>query len=349
MARRVLIVRPVPMRLVALVLVALLGTAGAAQAQARPTTTRARVAQVQTAVERAAAAVAKAEATRLQLVGERAKLQRRYEAELAEIDKLKRQKASWRRDRALRGKLAASLETARSLDALSAKVKRADADVVRARAAAVISVDQALITATGPSRTDLERKRRAWAPPPPPPRKIIIPDEALDPLADPEELEEQAAELRDVEAELGREIARLEHQATRYDRMAQLRRQHERAAELAVRDESDPRRIGTTARGGAFEPAGADDITGGAPPNEGDGGAPGLSDPQSDSRDFATALSDVVDPSTVDALRRAERSTDPSARAAAARRARDAVNQRLGTMKKKRAAIESRARELRAQ
>src|SRR5688572_26231909 len=51
MARGVLIVRPVPMRLVALILVALLGTAGAAEAQTRPTTNRVRVAQIQTAVE----------------------------------------------------------------------------------------------------------------------------------------------------------------------------------------------------------------------------------------------------------------------------------------------------------
>ncbi|HUQ05694.1 MAG TPA: hypothetical protein VM261_24490 [Kofleriaceae bacterium] len=340
------------MRFAVLALALILGTSGVATAQVRSTAAapRARVAQVQTAVERAAAAVVKAESVRTQLVGERAKLVRRYESELAEIDKLKRQKASWRRDRALRGKLAASVETARALESLATRLKRADADVVRARAAAVVSVDQALVTATGPTRTDLERKRRAWAPPPPPPRKIIIPDEALDPLADPEELEQRAAELRDVEAELGRELARLEQQATRFDRMAQLRKQHERAAELAVRDESDPQRIGTTARNG-FSNEVADGA--GAPPNQedGPGGGSGLSggDPSSDSRDFATALSDVVDPSTVDALRRAERSSDPSARAAAARRARDAVNQRLSTMRKKRAAIEGRARELRTQ
>jgi hypothetical protein len=337
------------MRPSALVFVVLLGTFGAASADVRTRTAaapRMRTAQIQTAVERAAAAVAKAEAVRTQLVGERTKLVRRYEGELAEIDKLKRQKASWRRDRALRGKLAASSETARALAALADKLKRADADVVRARASAVFAVDQAMITATGPARTDLERKRRAWAPPPPPPRKIIIPDEALDPLADPEELDQQAAELRDAEGELGREIARLDAQATRYDRMAELRRQHDRAAELAVRDESDPRRIGTQARGGTLETAGAsNDGLGPAPPNESDG----FSDPAPESRDFATALSDVVDPSTVDALRRAERSSDPNARAAAARRAREAVNQRLATMRKKRAAIETRARELRAQ
>lgn len=340
-------VTSVPMRLALLILALLVGTAGAAPTEARPPAPRTRVAQAPTPVDRVSANVAKAEAARGRLVADRAKLQRRYEIELAEIDQLKRQKASWRRDRALRGKLASSLETARALAALSDKLKRADVDVVRARAAAVIVIDQALVTAKGPTRADLERRRRVWAPPPPPPKKIIIPDEALDPLADPEELDQRAAELRDVEAELAREVGRLEQQANRYDRMAELRRQHDRAAELAVRDESDPRRIGTTARGGAFESATAADGAG-APPSDSED-SPGLSDPSADTRDFATALSDVVDPSTVDALRRAERSTDPSARAAAARRAREAVNQRLATMRKKRAAIESRARELRAQ
>ncbi len=321
--------------------ICLAGSAGVAEAQrARPAASR--VGQAPTPVERAAAVVAKAEAARAQVVAERAQLARRYEAELAEVDQLKRQKPSWRRDRALRGKLASSLETARALDAVAARLKRADADVVRARAAAVVTIDQALITATGPRRAELERRRRVWAPAPAAPRKILIPDERLDPLADPEELELQAAALRDAEAELGREVARLEQQAARYDRMAALRRQHERAEELALRDESDPRRIGTTARGGGNEGlAAADD---GAPaPGEHD-----LSDPGLDSRDLATALADVVDPSTVDALRRAERSTDPAARAAAARRARDAVRARLTTMRTKRAAIEGRARELRA-
>ncbi len=331
------------MRLLALTVVVLLGVAGAALADRPATSVAPRVAQAPTAVDRAGAAVSNAVAARAQLVADRGTLSRRYGGELVAIDKLKRQKASWRRDRALRSKLAASLETARTLGALAERVKQADTELVRVRAAAVVAVDRALLTATASTRADLERKRRTWAPRPLPPRKIVIPDEALDPLADPEELDLQAAALRDAELELASEVARLEQQATRYDRMAELRRQHERAEELAMRDESDPRRIGTTARGGGPEAASVNDGLD-APPGESDG----LSEPSADSRDFATALSDVVDPSTVDALRRAERSSDPSARAAVARRARDAVTQRLATMRKKRSAIEGRARELRA-
>lgn len=338
------------MRLAVVLCVLVLGSVGAGVADAGPSAARrgpvARVAQGTNAVDQAAAAVAKAEAARAAVAGERAKLARRYDGETAEIANLKRQKASWRRDRALRAKLAASLETARALSVLAEHVKKADAEVARARAAAVAVIDRALpATPNGRRRADLVRMRRQWAPPPAPPRKILIPDEALDPLADPEELDQQVASLRDTEAELAREVARLDQQAARFDRMAKLRAQHERADELARRDEADPRRLGVAARGGALEGAASPD-----PQTDNEDGispAPPEGDGFGESRDFATALSEVVDPSTVDALRRAERSNDPAARAAVARRARDAVTQRLATLRKRRAAIESRARELR--
>jgi hypothetical protein len=318
------------MRLVVLVVALLLGSVGVGHADPR-------------AVDAASAAVKKAETARAAIIIERGVVGKRYDAQLGEVDKLKRQKASWRRDRALRAQMADSLETARMLDAIATRLKKADADVARARAVAVATIEREQTTVRGPRWVQLERLRRQWEPPPPPPRKIFIPDERLDPLADPEELDLQAASLRDTEAELVRELDRLESQVKRFDRMAELRRQHERADELARRDETDPRRIGTVARGGGQEAATAADgegLTDNPAPQ-----GPGESEP--DARDFATALSEVVDPSTVDALRKAERSSDPSARAAVARRARDAVNQRLSTLRKRRAAIEGRARELR--
>jgi hypothetical protein len=337
-------------RLVAILAVLLLGSVGAGVADARPVTPRGRVAQAADPVDVASAAVAKAESARAAIAADRAALQRRYDGELVEIEKLKRQKASWRRDRALRSQLATSNETAKSLTVLAERLKKADADVARARAAAVVAIDRALPrTPVGARRSDLQRKRRMWAPPPPPPKKIRIPDESLDPLADPEELDQQIASLRDTEGALLREVAQLEEQAAKFDHMARLRAQHERADELARRDEADPRRIGTIARGTALDGEGA-----AAPQDSEDGFGPapdGIfendNEPIGDARDFATALSEVVDPSTVDALRRAERSNDPGARAAVARRARDAVNKRLETLRKRRAAIETRARELR--
>ena len=59
-------------------------------------------------------------------------------------------------------------------------------------------------------------------------------------------------------------------------------------------------------------------------------------------------LGEVIDHSTIDSLTRAQRSGDPAKRAEAARLARDAVAQRLDQLKKKRAQIEARARQLRS-
>ena len=55
----------------------------------------------------------------------------------------------------------------------------------------------------------------------------------------------------------------------------------------------------------------------------------------------------MIDRTTIDGLTRAQRSGDPAKRAEAARSARDAVALRLDQLKKKRAQIEARAKQLR--
>jgi hypothetical protein len=55
----------------------------------------------------------------------------------------------------------------------------------------------------------------------------------------------------------------------------------------------------------------------------------------------------VIDRSPIDGLVRASRSGDPKQRAVAAKLARDAVAKRLDQLKKKRAMIEARAKQLR--
>ncbi len=294
-----------------------------------------RVAQVPSRVDLAIANVARAQRVHGALVSERAAATRRYDAELAEIDQLKRQKASWRRDRALRSRLASSLETVKLLTSLADKVRRADLDVTRAKATAVAIIDAALPTATAARKLELSRRRAAWVAPRAA-KKIILPDAALDPLADPEELDEQAAALRDAEAALTAEVTRLEQRTTRFDEMAELRRQHDRAESMVRVDDEEIRRVAI--RSGTSEA----DVVSGAPPlddgNFGEG-------PRN--RDIATVLSDVVDARTVDVLRSSDRSSDPSTWAAASRQAKDAVTDRLAKLRKQRAAIEARARELR--
>lgn len=309
---------------------------GPGVAIAAPAAGAVRVAQVPPdAVAVAAADVARAEQARSALAGQRTALDQRYAAQLAEIDKLKRQKASWRRDRALGSKLAESIETAQALARLASDLAAAEAELGRAHARGVAAIDAALATAIEPRRAELAARRQQWAPPPRI-RRIVIPDDSLDPLADPEELEDQAAALADSEAELGREVARLDAQAARFDRLAALRRQHDRAEELVLRDDVDPR-PGVAGAGGVLS-------AGDAVPT-----GPGFEDPAATAgfeRD-ATALSAVIDLGTVDVLRSAEHSNDPARRAVASRAARDAVATRLARLKQQRAAIEARARELR--
>ena len=317
---------------------AVVGQGAAAADAAGPRAPRiVRVAQAGDPVALAAADIARAERVRASLAAQHAQLDRTYDAQKVEIDKLKRQQASWRRDRALRTKLAASVETAKTLERLARELVAAEAAVARARARGVAAIDAALASADPARRRDLTARRRAWAPAPAV-KRIVLPDDRLDPLADPEELDDQAAALADSEAELVSAITRLDDQARRYDAQALLRKQHDRAAELGVRDETDPRPSVTNGSGATL---GADDSF--APPGE-DSPAPEAAG--GFDRD-ATALATVIDPGTIDVLRSAGRSNDPARRAAAARAARDDVKRRLAQLAQRRAAIEARARELR--
>ena len=309
-----------------------LAAPGAARADVRAPV--ARVAQAPSKLDAAVAAVARAQKTLATLAAERAASTRRYQGELAEIDQLKRQRASWRRDRALRSKLASSLETAKALTALADQVRRADAEVARAKATAVAVFDAAIAIAPPGLRAGLERRRASFAAPVRA-KKIILPDDALDPLADPEELDDQAAALREAEAALASEVARLDGRAHRFDVAAELRRQHERAEAMALTEDDDVRRVAV--RSGSFDTT-AEGAA--APPADGAIDAPS-------GRDLATALAAVVDARTVDVLRQSDRSDDPATWAAAARQAKDAVAARLETLRKRRLAIEARARELR--
>lgn len=311
---------------------------GSAAADVRP---RVRVAQAPSRVDAAIAAVARAQKTLGALATERAAATRRYQGELAEVDQLKRQKASWRRDRALRSKLASSLETAKALTALADRVRVADGELTRAKAAAVAAIDAAMASATPSARAQLARRRAAYAVAVPT-KKIVLPDDALDPLADPEELDEQAAALRDAEAALTAEVARLDRRARTFDAAAELRRQHARAESMSATDDDGVNRVAV--RSGATEAATVADGAS-APPFE-SGGVTGAADAPS-GRELATALSAVVDARTVDVLRESDRSADPATWAAASRQAKDAVAARLETLRKRRLAIEARARELR--
>jgi len=276
------------------------------------------------------------------LATRREDLAKRYQDELAQIDRLKNQRASWRRDRELRDSLSESLETANQLSAATRELGQARTELESARRAYLAAIDLELGVGAAPARAQGLMRARAQLVPQirDVPRRIVIPDFEVDPLADPEELEQRAAELRASEEDLGRQLAGLKAQSAELDHLALLRKQHERAGDLFNRDDDEPHH--NTARS-ASEPGSAPDDGGGAGKPSAPGGVTGSFE------NFAPiVLADVINASTLLSLEAAQRSGDPGQRAEAARRAGDEVARRIGEVRKRRLEIEARARQLRA-
>lgn len=291
-----------------------------------------------------AAATANAEtATRLaerqvaQLTEHRAVLAKRYQDELAAIDRLKNQRASWRRDRELRDSLSDSLETANQLSTASRDLEKAKSSLASVRRAYLTAIDAEIASGPPPARARQLALARTQLSPQvkDAPRRIVIPDFDVDPLADPEELDQRAAELRASEDDLARQLAGFQAQAAELDHMVVLRKQHERAGDLFNRDDDEPHR--STARG---------DST----PDEGNGRQPNAPPPGSgpNFENFVPiVLADVIDATTINSLAAAQRSGDPVQRAEAAHRTHDAIARRLDQVRKRRLEIEQRAKLLR--
>src|SRR6185436_4431585 len=199
------------------------------------------------ATNQAETAANAAERQVVQLTSRRASLKQRYEDEVADIDRLKKQRASWRRDRDLRDNLSTSLETSKQLDNATREVELAQRDLVTARRVYLNAIDSELKAGAPPQRAQrLERARALLsAQLKDAPHRILIPDLRIDPLADPEELLQHANELRASEDELRHQVDELAAQAIDLDRIAQLRKQHERAGDLVNRYDDQPHRSTT--------------------------------------------------------------------------------------------------------
>lgn len=317
------------------------------------------IAQAQSApqvalVAKAQASVARAQQTVNRLSAHRAQLTTRYQQQLVAIDRLKKQKASWRRDRELNSAQADANDTAKRLTAVDRQLATAKQQLRAARTAVVQAIDAELAIGTTPARaSELAKLRASVAPPAPTPKKIVIPNAEIDPLADPAELERQAAALAAVERQLEAQRKGLDAQHRELRLVAELRSAHDRAGELSTRDDDQPRR--GTPRSGSRETSGdsaAPALEDAPPPSEGGDsdsfGGGRLTGGASFETNVVTVLGEVVDRSTIDGLVRASRSGDPKQRAEAARLARDAVARRLEQLRKKRAMIEARAKKLRA-
>jgi hypothetical protein len=358
MARGVLFDRPV-LRVLWLSCVLAVTAPAVAKAQATPSPAQ---------VDKARTSEQAAEQKVGQLVAQRAQLTARYQQQLTAIDRLKKQKASWRRDRELNSAQADANDTAKRLTNLDKQLAGAQQTVFTAKRAVVSAIDAELAAgAAGTRAQQLAALRSKLAPPAPAPKKIVIPDAEIDPLADPQELEQQAAALAAVEKQLDAQRKGLDEKQKDLTLVAELRSAHERAGEMSTRDDDQPQRGAPTSRtstqgeqsptagassGGAGAGSGGggtsgNDDAGGSPPGESFGGDKLSTGGTTFETSAAVALGEVIDRSTIDGLVRASRSGDPKQRAEAAKQARDAVAKRLEQLKKKRAMIEARAKALR--
>lgn len=336
-------------------------TVASAAAWAQPAPSAAVPAQ--STVERAQHDARAAEQRLATLTNQRAQLRRRHDAQLAAVDRLKKQKVSWRRDRELNKAQADANDTAKRLTALDRQIKVAQESVSKARRAVVAAIDAELAAgATGPRASHLAKLRAQLVPAQPAPKKIVIPDAEIDPLADPEELERQAAAIAAVEQQLEAQRRGLQQQHEDLLRVAELRSAHDRAGELSMRDDDQPHRGArrTNPRDPAGVVVGVPEDGAGAPTSGGPGGGGAGSDAPPGSfgdgrgvtggsfeSSAAIALGEVIDRTTIEGLLRASRSGDPKQRAEAAKQARDAVAKRLEQLRKQRAMIEARAKQLR--
>jgi hypothetical protein len=291
------------------------------------------------------------------LLGQKGPLAVRYEGELRAIDRLKQQKKTWNRERELKEKLATANETAKQLNAIEAQLTAAQQQLVGARRVLVGAIDAELATKPTTERARvlqrlrdqiLPQVKRANV------HRIAIPNLEVDPSADPEDLDAQAAELRRIEAELQRQIDGLDKQSKKLATVAELRRGHDRAKTFDVRDDNTPSRTQTTSeskdgRGNGATAETQDSPS--APDNAGGTGGAGNDPPPAGDPSFEAdakdVLANVIDPTTIDTLTTAQLSGDPDKRSKAAAKTRDAVQKKLELLKQKRALIEQRAKQLR--
>lgn len=307
----------------------------------------------QVATEAASSKLYSLQNTERSLYRNKQKLRSTYNKQLSEVDRLKRSRASWRRDRQLRDQKAQSQKTASALQALDRRIRATKVATSQMRKILRQAISREL---TQPSsslrRSQLSKKLAALGGKPKrAPRKITMPDLELDELADAQELLTQIAMIERAEAKLAIEERSLGRRAEHYAHMDVLRQKRQRSGELGAFDNTGVRRsIGRVGDGtrksetDSFDGPGA-----GQGASNDESAAPPLAEEPSGGSDFATAsvvLSDVVDAETQTALRQAQRSTSPRTKAKAAKRARTQVKSQLGALKSGKARILLRLRRL---
>lgn len=266
-----------------------------------------------TVVEQAGTLMQELQRHVVQLVAQRVEINQRYRTELDTIDRLKRQRPSLWRDRELRDSLSSSLDTANQLSAVDRETKQVNLKLLSVRRAYLDAIDAELAGGPEPARVQqllIERAplARQFAVPA---RRFLMPDLEIDPLADPEEIDQRVIELRASEAELDRLLGLIDHEL---ERVVRKDRAGDEVGEDVQREVAPP---GHTASLGALL----------------DGFAPTVLASGFAARTAAPAVAHDSEPA--------------SGTAEAVRRARNAVAERLEQVRRTRVDLEARSRMLR--
>ncbi len=272
-------------------------------------------------------AIVQLEAARSQTEVRRGALEKQSQALGAEIDRLKAETAGVRRDLKLQGELAAQKAKSDELEKVGTELRGRLSALATARRKLIADCDRALAATTLPEakRLELTRLRAAQA------AWLALPDRPLgvaraaaDPLDGPRELQDKADLLRDSGDKLRREVQRL---ALRIDGVERRRHLRERAGavdeDLFGESVSNRRsaRLASTTAGGVRGGSGSGDSApppvnspgaGVGAPGSGGGGPTGPITPTGPAtpNDPATVLRNLVDPATLDELRRSDGGDD---------------------------------------
>lgn len=322
-------------------------------------------------------AIQRLEGERAQAETQRRELEQKWRGQLLEVEEVARQRSSWNRDQKLKQKKTEAAKLATALEDRGRALRALDGRLAAQRRALLVAIDQEL-------KSDPDERRRSWLESTRSAlranlgqRRLHVPrvEEEIDPLDDPEDLDEKARILGENETQLLAEEQRLSRRAKHFRRLAKLEKARTRAEEDPFGDDGPRRQSkGRTAAAGdpgtrnttvdseaggrhadeQAPPEGASftddaDPTPATPLGAFDGSQPKtpvVSEPEPNG-DPSFIYADVVEPETIDALKRAERSGSPDERAKASERAAQDVRAQVERLRRKRLEMERRSRELR--
>jgi hypothetical protein len=322
-----------------------------------------------------AAQVTRLENQRAQLDGQRTVLERESQALSSEIDRQKAEPAGLRRDARLQELLAAQKTKADALQKEAGALRAGVSQLTSARRALVAACDRALgASLPEAQRLELSRLRTAQvtllAMPSSPGSSApaVNPTVSIDPLDGPRELTEKADLLRDSEDKLRREVERISARIDDVERRRHLReragavdedwfgestsdRKVARASTSHTSTTSDGQSAANTpsaASGGAPPPGGGTPTVGGSlgSPSGGGSGATPTGSFGGDMRTDTTVLRNLVDPATLDELRRSGDSDDLDRQVRALKRAQGELKGLAGDLEKRARTLSTRADQL---